>query len=44
MKLPNDKVVKINYKLYMTLIDSKSIVNQAKPVLFAELPLKNLLT
>ena len=25
MELPNDKVLKINYKLYMTLIDGKTL-------------------
>ena len=39
MKLPNDKVLKINYKLYMTLIDGKILniltntkSNQACPI------------
>ena len=28
MELPKDKVLKINYKLYMTLIDGKILINR----------------
>ena len=49
MELPNNEVLKINYKLYMILIDGKILniltdtkSSQACPI--AEQPLKNLLT
>ena len=49
LELPNDRVLKINYKLYMTLIDGKILniltdTKSSQPVLFVELPLISLLT